>query len=72
MLDIKERLELFISELKKEEDKILQKHNFCKEHNLKKESQYLQEQKSIIFEIRSEAELILTSSDYRPRLMFNA
>lgn len=69
-MDIQKRLELFISELKKEESKILQKHNFCIEHNFKKESQYLQEQKAMLFEIRCEAELILSSDDYRPRFLF--
>lgn len=71
MIDIKKRLELFISELKKEEDNIQQKMIFYKEHNLNKEYEYIREKFKIINEIKLEAELITESKDYNPRFYFN-
>lgn len=71
MDDIKKRLELFISELKKEEVNLRSKMTFCSEHKFNKEFEFINEKVKIINEIRLEAELIIESKDYRPKFYFN-
>lgn len=70
-MDIQKRLELFISELKKEEQKNRSKMMFCKEHNFNKEYEHINAKVKILNEIRLEAELIIEAKEYRPKFYFN-
>ena len=68
---LEQNLKLFIKELKDKESDYLRKKMFCTEHNFKKEAEYLYLKYKMINEIRMEAELIIESKNYKPKLYFN-
>jgi len=67
---ISERIKLMIETLRKEEDRLRQKSNFCSEHKFYEEEKWIRQKVKVISEIRFEMELLESKNEFCPRFNF--
>ena len=68
--ELSKRIKLLIETLKKEEDRLRQKANFCNEHKFSLEEKWIRQKINTISEIRFEVELLESKNEFRPRFDF--
>ena len=70
MENLSKNVDKFVDALKKKEDDLRQKVNFCREHKFTKEEDWLRMKYQIVNEIRYEVELLKSEKEFRPLFDF--
>lgn len=70
MQNLSKNIDKLMEVLRKNENELRQKANFCKEHKFTKEEEWLRMKYQIVNQIRFEVELLKTEKEYKPLFNF--